>query len=70
MKPISLDMLPPLDIIVYGVDETTGQITGMLIKGLEFTSTSYVATVNDVALAQRAEWVAKMVTPWTEFKTE
>ena len=63
MTPYLLDMLPPLDIIVYGADET-GQISGMIIYGLEFTSSSLVATVNDVALAQRAEWVAKSMTPW------
>ncbi len=64
MKATSLDMLPPLDIIVYGIDEAGNQ-SGMEIKGLEFTSSSLVATVNDVALAQRAEWVARSITPWT-----
>jgi hypothetical protein len=59
MKPVTLDMLPPIDVIVYGVEEETGALSGMLIKGLEFTSSSYVLTVNDVALAQRAEWIAK-----------
>ena len=61
--PTSLDMLPPIDIIVYGIDDA-GKGTGMLIKGLEFSSSSIVATVNDVALAQRAEWVARQITPW------
>ena len=64
IKATSLDMLPPLDIIVYGIDEQGNQ-SGMEIKGLEFTSSSLVATVNDVALAQRAEWVARSITPWT-----
>ena len=64
IRATSLDMLPPLDIIVYGIDETGNQ-SGMQIVGLEFTSSSLVATVNDVALAQRAEWVARSITPWT-----
>ena len=64
IKATSLDMLPPLDIIVYGIDEQGNQ-SGMQIMGLEFTSSSLVATVNDVALAQRAEWVARSITPWT-----
>jgi hypothetical protein len=63
IMPTTLDMLPPLDIIVYGVDEN-GEPSGMIITGLEFTSSSLVATINDVALAQRAEFVAKSVTPW------
>ena len=62
IRATSLDMLPPLDIIVYGIDETGNQ-SGMQIVGLEFTSSSLVATVNDVALAQRAEWVARSITP-------
>ncbi len=67
MKPTTLDMLPPLDILVFGVDED-GQFSGMAIYGLEFTSSSLVATINDVALAQRAEWVAQRITPWTKVK--
>lgn len=67
IKPVLLDMLPPLDVIVYGLDET-GQVSGMIIKGLEFTTSSLVATINDVALAQRAEWVAKSISPWTQLK--
>lgn len=67
IKATSLDMLPPLDIIVYGIDEQGNQ-SGMQIMGLEFTSSSLVATVNDVALAQRAEWVARSITPWTPAK--
>lgn len=66
-KPTTLDMLPPLDILVFGVDED-GQFSGMAIYGLEFTSSSLVATINDVALAQRAEWVAQRITPWTKVK--
>lgn len=67
MKPTTLDMLPPFDILVFGVDED-GQFSGMAIYGLEFTSSSLVATINDVALAQRAEWVAQRITPWTKVK--
>lgn len=63
MKPISLDMLPPIDIIVYGINED-GRQSGQVIYGLEFTSSTLVATVNDVALAERAEWVAKSILPW------
>ena len=61
--PTTLDMLPPIDYLVYGID-TNGNVTGMLIKKMEFTSTSYAVTVNDVAIAQRAEWVAEQITPW------
>ena len=67
MKPVTLDMLPAIDIVVYGMDEN-GKVSGQIIYGLEFTSSSLVATVNDVALAQRAEWVAKSITPWAPMK--
>jgi len=40
----------------------------MVIYGLEFSSNSFVATVNDVALAERAEWVAKSMIPWAPEK--
>lgn len=69
MKPVSLDMLPPLDIIVYGIDET-GKQSGQVIYGLEFTSSTLVATVNDVALAERAEWVARSIIPWQPEQTQ
>jgi hypothetical protein len=38
----------------------------MEILGLEFTSSSYAVTINDVAVAQRAEWVARSVLPWAK----
>lgn len=63
IKPVTLDMLPPLDIIVYGIDDD-GKASGMIIYGLEFTSSSLAVTINDVAIQQRAEWVATKITPW------
>jgi len=40
----------------------------MEILGLEFTSSSYAVTINDVAVAQRAEWVARSVLPWAKIE--
>ena len=61
--PYTLDMIPAFDVIVYGISEE-GESTYMKINGLEFASSSMVMTINDVAVAQRAEWIARSVTPW------
>lgn len=61
--PYALDMLPPLNLLVIGVNDN-GNASYLKIKGLEFSSSSFVITLNDVAMAQRAAWIAKSYEPW------
>jgi len=56
-------MLPPLNLLVIGVNDN-GNASYLKIKGLEFSSSSFVITLNDVAMAQRAAWIAKSYEPW------
>ena len=62
-----LDELSDIDIYVYGVPEAPGnnkQAAYMKLVGVEFLSVDWALTMNDVAAAERATFIAKHWVPW------
>jgi len=65
LKPIHLDEILPVDLVVIGGNEW-GKLSIMKLLQLEFTDVSWGLTIDDVAAAERISFVARSLQPWKE----
>ena len=69
LKPIHLDEILPVDLVVIGGNEW-GKLSIMKLLQLEFTDVSWGLTIDDVAAAERISFVARSLQPWKEIYTQ
>lgn len=65
LKPIHLDEILPVDLVIIGGNEW-GKLSIMKLLQLEFTDVSWGLTIDDVAAAERISFVARSLQPWKE----
>lgn len=63
--PVLLDELPPVDLVLVGVNEA-GLKTKMVVRGVEFTTVQWGITMDDVASAERVSFLARTYEPLSE----
>jgi len=68
LRPIHLDEILPVDLVVIGGNEW-GKLSIMKLLQLEFTDVSWGLTIDDVAAAERISFVARSLQPWKEIYT-
>ena len=69
LKPIHLDEILPVDLVVVGGNEW-GKLSIMKLLQLEFTDVSWGLTIDDVAAAERISFVARSLQPWKELEPQ
>ena len=69
LKPIHLDEILPVDLVVVGGNEW-GKLSIMKLLQLEFTDVSWGLTIDDVAAAERVSFVARSLQPWKELEPQ
>jgi hypothetical protein len=69
LKPIHLDEILPVDIVIIGGNEW-GKLSIMKLLQLEFTDVSWSLTIDDVAAAERVSFVARSLVPWKELQPQ
>ena len=65
VAPQLLDQVPPFDITLVGVSEGTGDVSRMIIHGVQFSSDQGGSSVDDLILERQVTFLAKRVSPWT-----
>lgn len=58
------DQVPPFDITLVGVSETTGRMRRMVIHGVQFSSDQGGTSIDDMVLERQMSFLARRVTPW------
>ncbi len=69
LKPIHLDEILPVDLVIVGGNEW-GKLSIMKLLQLEFTDVSWGLTIDDVAAAERVSFVARSLVPWKELQPQ
>lgn len=64
VAPMLIDQIPPFDITLVGVSESTGHASRMVIKGVQFSSDQGGSSVDDLVLERQVTFLANRVTPW------
>lgn len=64
VAPMLIDQIPPFDITLVGVSESTGHASRMVIKGVQFSSDQGGSSVDDLVLERQVTFLARRVTPW------
>ena len=67
-KPVHLDELPPIDMMLIGGNEA-GQLAIMKLHGAEFTNVDWGLTMDDVTAAERISFVCRSFEPWRALET-
>lgn len=63
--PMLIDQIPPFDITLVGVSESTGDASRMVIHGVQFNSDQGGSSVDDLILERQVTFLARRVSPWT-----
>ena len=63
-----IDQIPPFDITLVGISEASGHASRMIIHGVQFNSDQGGSSVDDLLLERQVTFIARRITPWTEFK--
>lgn len=64
VAPMLIDQIPPFDITLVGVSESTGQVSRMVIHGVQFNSDQGGSSVDELILQRQVTFLASRVTPW------
>lgn len=65
VAPMLIDQIPPFDITLVGVSESTGDASRMVIHGVQFNSDQGGSSVDDLILERQVTFLARRVSPWT-----
>ena len=65
VAPLLIDQIPPFDITLVGVSESTGDASRMIIHGVQFNSDQGGSSVDDLILERQVTFLARRVSPWT-----
>ena len=63
--PALVDQIPPFDITLVGISESSGNASRMVIQGVQFNSDQGGTSVDDLTLERQLTFIAKRVVPWT-----
>ena len=66
VAPLLIDQIPPFDITLVGVSESSGHASRMVIHGVQFNSDQGGSSVDDLLLERQVTFLARRVSPWTE----
>lgn len=64
VAPMLIDQIPPFDITLVGVSESTGNASRMVIHGVQFNSDQGGSSVDELILQRQVTFLASRVTPW------
>ena len=64
VAPMLVDQIPPFDITLVGVSESTADASRMIIHGVQFNSDQGGSSVDDLILERQLTFLARRVTPW------
>ena len=67
-SPKLIDQVPPFDIILVGISESSGHGSRMIIHGVQFNSDQGGTSIDDMNLERQTSFLARRVTPWEELK--
>lgn len=65
VAPLLIDQIPPFDITLVGISESTGDASRMVIHGVQFNSDQGGSSVDDLILERQVTFLARRVSPWT-----
>lgn len=68
VAPMLIDQIPPFDITLVGVSESTGDASRMVIHGVQFNSDQGGSSVDDLILERQVTFLARRVSPWTRLQ--
>ena len=66
VAPQLLDQVPPFDITLVGVSEGTGDVSRMIIHGVQFSSDQGGSSVDDLLLERQVTFLARRISPWIQ----
>ena len=66
VAPMLIDQIPPFDITLVGVSESTGDASRMVVHGVQFNSDQGGSSVDDLILERQVTFLARRVSPWTQ----
>lgn len=66
VSPKLLDQVPPFDITLVGISEATGDVSRMIIHGVQFSSDQGGSSVDDLLLERQVTFLARRISPWTK----
>ncbi len=68
VAPLLIDQIPPFDITLVGVSESTADASRMVIHGVQFNSDQGGSSVDDLILERQVTFLARRVSPWTRLE--
>lgn len=68
VAPMLIDQIPPFDITLVGVSESTGDASRMVIHGVQFNSDQGGSSVDDLILERQVTFLARRISPWTRLE--
>lgn len=68
VAPLLIDQIPPFDITLVGVSESTGDASRMVIHGVQFNSDQGGSSVDDLILERQVTFLARRISPWTKLE--
>lgn len=66
VAPMLIDQIPPFDITLVGVSESTGDASRMVVHGVQFNSDQGGSSVDDLILERQVTFLARRISPWTK----
>jgi hypothetical protein len=66
VAPMLIDQIPPFDITLVGVSESTGDASRMVVHGVQFNSDQGGSSVDDLILERQVTFLARRISPWTQ----
>ena len=66
VAPMLIDQIPPFDITLIGVSESTGDASRMVVHGVQFNSDQGGSSVDDLILERQVTFLARRISPWTQ----
>lgn len=68
VAPMLIDQIPPFDITLVGVSESTGDASRMVVHGVQFNSDQGGSSVDDLILERQVTFLARRISPWTKLE--
>ena len=66
VAPQLLDQVPPFDITLVGISEASGNVSRMIIHGVQFSSDQGGSSVDDLLLERQVTFLARRISPWID----
>lgn len=69
VRPMLIDQVPPFDIVLVGVSESSGHASRMIVHGVQFNSDQGGTSVDDTILERQVTFIASRITPWASLQS-